>query len=158
MRGPNSEAPLRNYSTFHQIKPFFASGTKLFLPRYTGIYRELLSKHLENAVLVYLEIMQWKYSFSKTNQKHFCWKTCKVSKDFGCVAGEYFFLILSELRVLKWARFFERSFTVKWMTFFASLWSFWDFLQDNLKLKGKLQIWGFESFIFCSKFCILRLC
>ena len=48
--------------------------------------------------------------FSDTNQKHF----------FCCVAGVYFLLMLSDLRFVKLVRFFERSFIVKLVIFFAS--------------------------------------
>ena len=33
------------------------------------------------------------------------------------------------------------------MIFVDSFWCLWDFLLENMKLKDKLQIWGFESFI-----------
>ena len=47
---------------------------------------------------------------------------------------------------------FERNCIVKWVIFSVSFCWLWDFLLENLKLKDKLQIWGFESFIFWSKF------
>ena len=62
---------------------------------------------------------------------------------------------MSALRFVKWVRFFEQKRIVKlvkWVIFFASFCWFWDFVLENLKLKDKIQIWGFESFIFCSKF------
>ena len=62
---------------------------------------------------------------------------------------------MSALRFVKWVWFFEQKRIiklVKWAIFFASFCWFWDFVPENLKLKDKIQIWGFESFIFCSKF------
>ena len=41
----------------------------------------------------------------------------------------------SELRFVKWVRFFERNCIVKWVIFFASFCWLWDFLLENLKLK-----------------------
>ena len=75
----------------------------------------------------------------------FARKFCKVSKVFGCVAGVYFFIKLSELRF------------VNWVIFFASFSWLWDFSPENLKLKDKLQIEGFELFIFCFKIRFLGL-
>ena len=86
------------------------------------------------------------YEEPETNQKHDCWKICKVSKIFGYVAG------VCELRFVKWVRFFERNCILKWVIFFASFCRVWDFLPESLKLTDKLQIWGFEPFIFRSKF------
>ena len=43
------------------------------------------------------------------------------------------------------------------MVFFASFWWSWDLLLENLKWKDKLQIWGFGSLIFWSKFCFCFL-
>ena len=41
----------------------------------------------------------------------------------------------SELRFVKWARFFERSCILKWVTFFASFCWLWDFLLENQKIR-----------------------
>ena len=70
--------------------PSDKSWTKIFIRWHTGIYRYLLSKCFENAVLGRLEMVNCKWFFSDTNQKHVCWKICKMSKVFGCVAGVYF--------------------------------------------------------------------
>ena len=43
----------------------------------------------------------------------------------------------SELRFVKWVRFFERNCIVKWVIFFASFCWLWDFLLENLKLRIK---------------------
>ena len=70
-------------------------------------------------------------------------KTCKVSKVFGCITGVYLLTILSELRFVKWLSPF-------WAFFFTSfLWP-WDFTRKSGI--DKIQIWGFESFIFWSSF------
>ena len=41
----------------------------------------------------------------------------------------------SEMRFIKWVRFFERNCIVKWVIFFGSFCWLWDFLLKNLKLK-----------------------
>ena len=41
----------------------------------------------------------------------------------------------SELRFVKWVRFFERNYIVKWVIFFASFCWLWDFLLENQKIK-----------------------
>ena len=63
-----------------------------------------------------------------------------------------FFIMLSELRFVKWVRLFERNCFVNWVIFFANFCWIWDFLAENLKLIDNIQIWGFESFFFWSKF------
>ena len=65
---------------------------------------------------------------------------------------EYISFMFSELKFVKWVRFFERNGIIKWVIFFASFCYLWDFLPKNLKLIGKMQIFGFESFIFWFKF------
>ena len=63
-----------------------------------------------------------------------------------------FFTIMSDSRLIKSVRFFEQIYILKWVIFFASFCWLWDSLLENLKLKEKLQIWDFESFIFWPKF------
>ena len=63
-----------------------------------------------------------------------------------------FFITLSELRFVKWMRFFEWNCIIKWVIFFASFCWLWDFLLENLKLVEKFQTWSFYLFIFWSKF------
>ena len=65
--------------------------------------------------------------------------------------GSIFFEILSEFIFVKWVRFFGWNCIVKWVIFLARFCWLWDFLLENLKLIGKLQIWGFETFIFWPK-------
>ena len=71
---------------------------------------------------------------------------------FLAVCSSIFFTIMSELRFVKWARFFEQNCLVKWMIFFATFCWLWEFLPGNLKFKDKLQIWDFASFFLWSKF------
>ena len=59
---------------------------------------------------------------------------------------------MSDSRLIKSVRFFEQIYILKWVIFFASFCWLWDSLLENLKLKEKLQIWDFESFIFWPKF------
>ena len=84
------QPPPNPQPTPHQIKSYYVFGTKIFLWRYTEIYRHLLSKCFKNAVLWRQEMMQSKCFFD-TKQKYVCWKICKVRKVFDCVAGAYYF-------------------------------------------------------------------
>ena len=59
--------------------------------------------------------------------------------------------MLSELRFVKWVRFFERNCIVKWMILFASICWLWDFLPKSLKLTYEFEILDFKSFIFWCK-------
>ena len=65
--------------------------------------------------------------FFDVNQKHV----------FDRVAGVYFFVMLSELRFVKWVRFFERNCIVKWVIFFASFVDFETFNQKTWIRKVK---------------------
>ena len=80
----------------------------LFVRRYTEINGHLLSKCFKNAVL-------------------------GVKKRWS--ANVFSDTMSSELRFIKWVRFFERNCIVKWVIFFGSFCWLWDFLLKNLKLK-----------------------
>ena len=54
-----------------QIKPYYVSGTKIFLRRYKELYRHLLSKCFKNAVLGRQEMVQYKYFFLTPNKNMF---------------------------------------------------------------------------------------
>ena len=62
--------------------------------------------------------------------KTFFWLRC----------GSIFFIMLSELRFVKWVRFFERNCIVKWVIFFTSFCYLWEVLPENLKVVYKFQI------------------
>ena len=120
--------------------------------QYTGIYRHLLSKNFENAVLGRLEMMQCNF-FSDTNQKHVCWKTCRVGLQLCC--GSIFFYHVAWVEVRKIIKVFWVKLYRKMSHPFSAVSA--EFLLENLKLKDKLQIGGFESVIFWFKFCFLGL-
>ena len=67
-------------------------------------------------------------AFSETNQ-------------LNMFAGKF-----NEFRFVKWVMFLSENCSIKWVILFAGLCWLWDFLLEYLKLKDKLQIWGFESF------------
>ena len=123
------------HPTPHQIKPYYVFGIKIFLRRYIEIYRHLLSICFKNTVLGRQEMVLNKY-FSDTKQKHVCWKFVK-SENFWPRCGSILFSMSSELRFVKWVRFFEQNCIVKCVIFFASFCWLWDFLMENLKLKKK---------------------
>ena len=127
LRAPNSDLCEGNYLVPHQIKAFYVSGTKTFERRFTGTYRTLLLKWSENAVSVWLKMLQCKCFFSHQPET---------------VLLEYIF-ILSEMSFVKCVRVFERNCIVKCVIFVVSFCWFWDFLPENLKLLDKLHIRGF---------------
>ena len=63
--------------------------------------------------------------------------------------------MLSELRFIKWVRFLEQN--CKMSDLFASFYWLWDFLQENLKIIDKLQIWGFKHSFSGPNFVFLGL-
>ena len=71
-------------------KSHYVFGIKIFLRRYTEIYKHLLSNCFKNEVLERQEMVHRK-CFSDSKQKYFCWKICKARKVFDCVAGAYYF-------------------------------------------------------------------
>ena len=83
------QSPQNPPTPYPSGKLLLVFGAKLFSPRYiiTDICFQSASRtHL-------LCIKKWCNAnvFSDTNQKHFGWKICKVTKALGCVAGEYCF-------------------------------------------------------------------
>ena len=132
LRGSNSEPPLRK--SFCLSKPDKILGTKIFLQGCTEIYRHLLSRYFKNAVLGRQEMMQCKYFF--WNQTENCWlENLSSEKGFWLHCESILFSVSSELRFLKWVRFFERNSIVKWVIFLASFCWVWGFLLENKKNK-----------------------
>ena len=143
------------------------------------IYRYLLTKCLENAVLGCPEMVHWKKIFLTPNRNMFAGKFVKWERFF-IVFWEHIFSISSELRLIKQVSCFELNRIEKWVIFFASFCWLWDFLLENLKLrknsdvhwnvrkkvvcpkkifsKKEFQIWAFESLIICFKFRFLGDC
>ena len=132
LRGSNSEPPLRK--SFCLSKPDKILGTKIFLQGCTEIYRHLLSRYFKNAVLGRQEMMQCKYFF--WNQTENCWlENLSSEKGFWLRCESILFSMSSELRFLKWVRFFERNSIVKWVIFLVSFCWLWGFLLENQKNK-----------------------
>ena len=145
-----------------QINSYFVSGTKIFLRRYTEIYRHFLSKCFKNGVLGRQEMVQCKF-FSDPKQKHVWWKRLNLA-----VLREYIIFNVKWVEVRKMSEVFERNCIVKWVIFFASFCWLWDFLLENLILKKlwcplehlneyksmpeiRIQARDFVSFIFWFK-------
>ena len=57
------EPPPNSQPTPHKIKSYYVFGTKIFLRRYTEIYKHLLSKCFKNAVPGRQEMVQRKCFF-----------------------------------------------------------------------------------------------
>ena len=76
--------------TSHQITSYCVFGTNTFLQTYVEISKHLFSICFNNTVL---GVKNWCSAnvFSDTEQKHICWKICKVRKAFDCVVGAYYF-------------------------------------------------------------------
>ena len=73
---PKQKAALRKLFSLphpspYQIKPYYVSGTKIFLRRYIEICRYLLSVCFKNAVLERQEKVQYKYFFLTQNRNTF---------------------------------------------------------------------------------------
>ena len=138
---------MKNLKTFYKTQ----TGSRLqevirpttrFSPRQTVIYRHLVSQFFNNAVLWASKNGALQF-FSDTNQKHVCWKICKVI-GFSAVLRESIFHNVEWVEVCQITQFFEGNGIVKWVIFFARLCWLRDFLLKNLKLKNKLQIRGSE--------------
>ena len=95
-------------------------------------------------------------------------------KGFWLFFGSILFSMSSELRFVKWVRFFEQICIVKWVIFFASFCWLWDYWLENLtaqkmkfpikgffskcdQIRRKLRMWWhllkkslMEKFIFCA--------
>ena len=71
---------------------------------------------------------------------------------FLIVLLEYVFYNVEWVKVRKMSEAFWAKLFCKLSDFFANFCWIWDFLAENLKLIDNIQIWGFESFIFWSKF------
>ena len=143
---PKQQSALRKLfspnSLLQQIKFYYVSGTKVSLRRYTGIYR-----HIQAFAFKVLQVcgswasrndaLQMFFLTPNTNRNMFAGKFVK-SERFLAVLREH--IVSSELRFVKWVRFFEQNCSVKWVIFFASFCWLSDFLVENLKLKRRLMI------------------
>ena len=85
-----------------------------------------------------------------------CWKICTVS-GFLAVLRELSFYNVEWVKVRKISDVFCVKLYCKVNDIFLPVLWLWDFLQENMKLKDKLQISGSQSFIFWSKLCFLAL-
>ena len=107
-----------------QIKSYVVSGTKIFLRRYTEIHRHFLSKCFKNEFLGSHEIVQCKCFF--WHQTEICLlEYLYIQKVFWLCCGRILLSMSSELRFVKWVRFFEWNCIVKWVNFFASFCGLW---------------------------------
>ena len=138
---------MKNYKTFYecqtasrlkeifqpsQIKSYYVFETKIFLVRYTEIYRHLLLKCSKNAVLGRQEMVQCKYFFWHKTETCLL-ENLKNEKGFWLCFGNILFSMSNELSFAKWVRFFEQDCIVKWVIFFATFYWLWDFLLGNLE-------------------------
>ena len=115
------------HPTSHQITPYYLNFLK-------ELCRQLLSNCFKNAVLRRQEMAQCKYFF--WHQTETCLlENLESQKGFWLRCGSILFSMSSELKFIKWMRFFERNCIVKCLIFFVSFCWFRDFLLENLKLK-----------------------
>ena len=96
----NSDLPKGIYSA--SIKASYVSWTKIIEGRFTGVYRHLLSKCFENAVLGHLKMIQCKCIFWHQPETSFC-----------LCCGSVFFIMLSVLSFAKWLMICEQNRIVK---------------------------------------------
>ena len=137
MGDPNNKPPYGNYSDLCQVK-------KSFL---LSLYGHLLCKNLEIIVLRNLEMLQCKYFFLTRTRNMFVEKIVKflaVLPENIYIYIYIYFAVISELRFVKWVRFFAWNCIVKWLIFFSSFCWLWCLLLENLKLKNNFRLWGFK--------------
>ena len=144
-RRPKQQAVLTKLFISSEDKKFLSFWNKIFLRIYTGMYRDLLSKCFENAVLWRLEMVQCKYFF--WHQPETCLLANLSSEYSFWLLLEYIFCNVEWLDARKISAIFWANSIVKWVICFTNFCRLRDFLLQNLKLKDKIQIWGFESFI-----------
>ena len=131
--------PSGNHSASpNQIKCYYVSGTRIFLQRCTEIYR-YIEKY--TAFKVLQECSSWA-SRNDTVQMFFwhqtekCWpENLSSEKGLWLRCESILFSVSSELRFLRWVRFFERNCVVKRVIFLASFCWLWGFLLENQKNK-----------------------
>ena len=80
-----------HHPSLNQIKSYYGSGTKIFLRRYTEIYRHLLSKCFRNAVLERQEMMQCKFFFLTPNRKMLTGTFVKLERFLAVLRGHIIF-------------------------------------------------------------------
>ena len=99
----------------HQIRPYCVFEIKIFLGKYTKTYRHSLSSASR---MNFLGVKKWCSTnvFSDTKLKYACWKFVKCER-FLAVFREHLFSLSSELRFVKWVRFFVQNCIVKWVIF-----------------------------------------
>ena len=95
---------------------------KILLRRYIEVYRHLLSKCLENAVLGCQEMALPHFC-------NICWKICESILSS--------MSLRLRLSFIKWMGFVERSYIMKWVILFTSFCWLWDFLLENVKFLKK---------------------
>ena len=94
------QPPLNPLIFFHQIKPYYVSGTSIFLQGYTEIWRHFLSKCFKNAVLGRREMVQCKCFFLTPNRNNFAGKFAK-SERFLAVLREHIIFNVKWVKVQK---------------------------------------------------------
>ena len=107
--------PEENYSAPYQIKAFYVSGTK--------IYRNILT--------FTFQVLQKSSSWACTNGAVQMFFLTATRNMFWLCCGSIVFIMLSELRNIKWVRFFKRNCIVKVKIFFLVFVGFDTFYQIN---------------------------
>ena len=102
--------------------------------------------------------MHWRwFLLLDTNQNVFVGKFARWLSLLA-VLQDYIFYNVEWVEVCKMRQVFWMKLYCKVSGLFLLFFWLWYFLLENLKLKNKLQIWGFEWFNFWSKFRFLGLC
>ena len=95
-----------------QIKSYYISGTKMFLRKYTEIYRHLRSKCFKNAVLGRQEIVKCKCFCLTPNRNMLAGKSVK-SERFLVVLQEHIIFNVKWVEVHKMSEFFWAKLSCK---------------------------------------------
>ena len=137
-------AALKKLFSVPPDKSFLRLWNKIFL---TGTYRNIQTFTFQ----LLRECSSWEARngvvqmfFSDINEKHVCWKICKMSEASGSAAGLHFLKCWVSWGFVICVWFFEQTCIVEWVIFCASFYWLWDFLLENLELKEKLQVWNFK--------------
>ena len=102
-----------HHPSLNQIKSYYGSGAKIFLRRYTEIYRHLLSKCFRNAVLERQEMMQCKFFFLTPNRKMLAGTFVKLERFLAVLQGHIIFNVkwveVHKMSEIFWAKLYRKT-------------------------------------------------
>ena len=142
---PKQQAALRKLFSHPPDKSFLPLGSKNFLAEKYRHLQTFAFQVLRECSSLSSTKGTMQMLFLKSARNMFAGKFVKLVSFLAVFCGNILFIMFSELWFVK-RIFFEGNLILKWMIFFDSFCWLSDFLLKNLKLRDKLQIWGFELF------------